>query len=223
MSERRPRARFDAIVSVLFVIATASAYSPVHAADKSAYDSARELADKIGAATKGAAGAPKSAAADTGDALPKGDPCTLLTDGEVRTYFPKASAAQRERTREKYGIVACLWDHPAGRLGAQVTLGAKPGSSAEEARGISVGFVDPFKLGAGKSIRYEKITGVGDEAVAVVEKSDEKQGIVSDVAYLYTQRGDRQLMIMATDLARGDRATALKTLQELGRAAAARL
>ncbi|MET0509685.1 MAG: hypothetical protein ABWZ78_16140 [Burkholderiaceae bacterium] len=194
--------------------------SAVRAADKPAFDAARELADKITAQTKGASGAPK---ADSGDELPKVDPCSLLSAGEVRKFYPKAAAGVRERTREKYGIVACTWDHPAGTLVTQVTLGAKPGSAGEEARGIAFGFVDPLKPGAGKSIRYEAIAGVGDEAVAVVEKQDEKQGILSPAAYLYTQRGDRQLAIIAVDLARGDRVSALRTLQDIGKAAAARL
>ncbi|HMN78851.1 MAG TPA: hypothetical protein PKA20_02860 [Burkholderiaceae bacterium] len=155
--------------------------------------------------------------------LPKGDPCRLLTDGEVRKFYPKASAGQRERTREKYGIVACVWDHPVGKLVAQVTLGAQPGSSMEEAQGIAIGFLDPLKPASRKAVRYEKVTGVGDEAVGVVERGDEKQGVLNDAAYLYTQRGDQQLLIIAVDLARGDRAAALKTLQEIGRTAAARL
>lgn len=155
--------------------------------------------------------------------LPKGDPCRLLTDGEVRKFYPKASAGQRERTREKYGIVACVWDHPVGKLVAQVTLGAKPGSSMEEAQGIAIGFLDPLKPASRKAVRYEKVVGVGDEAVGVVERSDEKQGVLNDAAYLYTQRGDQQLLIIAVDLARGDRSAALKTLQEIGRIAAGRL
>ena len=125
----------------------------------------------------------------------KVDPCALLTDAEARQHFPKAKAAERERTREKYGITACLWDHPAGRLVLQLTLGAKPGSSTEEAQGLALGFVDPLKRRAGQEIRYEKIDGEGGEAVAVVEKADKARGILSDAAYLYTQRGDVPLLV----------------------------
>jgi len=46
---------------------------------------------------------------------------------------------------------------------------------------------------------------------------------LSDAAYLYTQRGDVQLMVIAVDLARGDRTAALKTLREIGRVAVGRL
>lgn len=105
----------------------------------------------------------------------------------------------------------------------QLTLGAKPGSSGDEAEGIAIGFVDPLKPAARKQIRFERIDGVGSEAAAVVEQADEKRGILSDAAYLYTQRGDVQLMVIAVDLARGDRTAALKTLREIGRVAVGRL
>ncbi len=199
------------------------------AADKSAneraFDEARELADKIKAMTNpGAKNAEKGATGASAEAgkLPKGDPCKLLADTEVRKVFPKASTAKPERTREKYGIAACLWEHPAGRFAVQLT-NADPKSTAEEARGLAIGFVDPLKSGAARNVRFEKIAGVGDEAMAVVEQQDEKKGILSDAAYLITQRGDRQVMIIAVDLARGDRAVALKALADLGRAAVGRL
>lgn len=209
-------------VSGLCALAVAFASAPgsvAQAADNSTYDAARELADKIQRMSQGNGAAAKAPE----EPLPKVDPCTLLTHAEARQHFPKAKAAERERTREKYGITACLWDHPAGRLVIQLTLGAKPGSSNEEAQGLAIGFVDPLKRGADREIRYERIDGVGAEAVAVVEKSDKARGILSDAAYLYTQRGDVQLLVAAVDLARGDRTAALKTLRELGKLAAGRL
>lgn len=191
------------------------------AADDSTYKAARELADKIQSMTQGGGGATGVKAAT--EPLPKVDPCSLLTGAEVRQYFPKAKAPVRERDREKYGITACIWDHPAGRLVLQLTLGAEPGSSNDEAQGLVLGFVDPLKPGVREQVRIEKIDGVGSEAAAVVEKADEKRGILSDAAYLYTQRGDVQLLVAAVDLARGDRSAALNTLREIGRIAAGRL
>jgi hypothetical protein len=196
-----------------------SAAQPAPAAENPTYDAARELADKIQGMTQGKGGAAPAPA----EPLAKADPCKLLSDAEARQYFPKAKAGERERTREKYGITACIWDHPTGKLVLQLTLGAKPGSSREEAEGIAIGFTDPFNQAARKQIRFETVEGVGSEAVAVVEKADDKRGILSDAAYLYTQRGDVQLMVMAPDLARGDRAAALKTMREIGRVAAGRL
>ena len=196
-----------------------SVAQPVRAADNPSYNAARELADKIQSMTQGK----DAAAKHQTEPLAKADPCKLLTDAEARQYFPKTKPGEREKTREKYGITACVWDHPTGKLVLQLTLGAKPGSSSEEAEGIAMGFTDPFNQAARKQIRFEKIEGVGSEAVAVVEKADEKRGILSDVAYLYTQRGDVQLMVMAPDLARGDRGAALKTMREIGKVAAGRL
>ena len=81
------------------------------AAEKPAYDQARELADKLKAAQKGGNA---SASAEATSKLPKGDPCKLLTDDEVRRAFPEAKAGQRERNNEQYGIAACVWKYPGG-------------------------------------------------------------------------------------------------------------
>ena len=220
---KRPHSRATAALG-LFGVALVIVMLPgrtAQAADDPTYQAARDLADKIQGITQGASGA-SDAKAST-EPLAKVDPCTLMTDAEVRKFFPQAKVGQRERAREKYGLTACFWDHPGGRLALQLSLGATPGSSMEEAQGIAQGFVDPLKRSARKEVRYETIDGVGSEAVAVVEKADENRGILSNAAYLYTQRGDVQLMIMAVDLARGDRAGALKVLRDIGTIAARRL
>ncbi len=188
------------------------------AADKSAQDEARDLADKIKKATQGGGAASSSAAVK----LPKGDPCKVLTDADVRKVFPDAKSGQRERRNEQYGMTACQWDYPGGRFGVQISI-EKPGTVRDEIRGISIGIVDPLKPGAGSNVRYETIKGVGDEAMAFVEPADAKRGILSDSACLITQRGDQQVMLMSDSLAKRDRAEALKKLEELGRAAVGRL
>ncbi|MFM9888547.1 MAG: hypothetical protein ACKVQT_36455, partial [Burkholderiales bacterium] len=76
---------------------------------------------------------------------------------------------------------------------------------------------------AAANVRYETIKGVGDEAIALVEPADPKRGILTDSAYLITQRGDQQAMLFSSTLAKRDRAEALKKLEELGKAAAGRL
>jgi len=83
--------------------------------------------------------------------------------------------------------------------------------------------VDPLKPQAAKSLRYETIAGIGDAARAVVERRDDARGILSDVACLFTTRGDKALSLCSGDLPKLERAHALKTLQDLGRAAAARM
>lgn len=220
-----PRAGVGPLAAVVVgavALATAGAATTVgaQATGQSTFDAARELADRITDQTRGG-GAAKTA--EPAEPLPKVDPCSLLSQADVRRFFPAASTGRRERTREKYGIVACLWEYPQGRLVVQVTLGARPGSSMEEAQGIAFGFVDPLKPPKPGAIRYERIGGVGDEAVAVVEKADAKTGVLQNASYLYTQRVDRQLFIGTSELANGDRAAALKTLTELGRLAVPRL
>ena len=225
MNRTTPAFGLTLLVSAISALFFSYAVAAGKGANERAFDEARELADKIKGVTNPGAKNAEKAAAGAGtsvEKLPKGDPCKLLTDAEVRKVFPKASTAKPERTREKYGIAACLWEHPAGRFAVQL-MHADPKSTVEEARGLAIGFVDPLKPGAARNLRFEKIADVGEEAVAVVEQQDEKKGILADAAYLITQRGDRQIMILAMDLARADRAVALRTLADFGRAAAGRL
>lgn len=206
------------VISIGFAGLLSCCIGTATAAEKAAYDQARELADKLKAGSKGSA----KPAAETASKLPKADPCKLLTDAEVRKVFTDAKPGQRERTREQYGITACLWDYPGGKFAVQLT-NAKPGTVDNEIRGMSLGFVDPLKPAARKAVRYETIRGVGDQAMAIVEPADEKRGILTDSAYLITQRGDQQAMLTSTTLAKRDRAAALKTLEELGKTAVSRL
>lgn len=177
---------------------------------------ARELADKIQKQTGG------SASKAPAEPLAKTDPCTIFTIGELSKRFAKVEAPKRDRSREKYGFVSCSWAHAGGSVGVDITL-EKPRTAEETARGWIAGFVDPLKPGASKSVRVERVAGVGDEAFAIVEPRDAKKGVLGDVAYLITQRGEQQLMVGAMALATGDRAAALATLTELGRIAAGRL
>lgn len=151
------------------------------------------------------------------------DPCKLLTDAEVRSVFPGARSGQPERTREKYGIQACQWTHPAGSFALQLWAAKKAGVHEDEIRGLALGFVDPLSNAAKKSVRYEKIAGVGDGATAVVETESKQRGILGDVAMLVTQRGTQLVELQSSDLARGDRAAALRGLTQLAIAAVARL
>ncbi len=210
------RSRFASVIAIA-VLSLGCANVGI-AADKSAQDEARELADKIKKATQGGGAAASTPAAK----LAKADPCKVLTDADVRKVFPDAKSGQRERRNEQYGMVACLWDYSGGRFYVQLSV-EQPGTVKNEIRGISLGFVDPLKSGAAANVRYETIKGVGDEAMAIVEPADAKRGILTDSAYLITQRGDQQAMLFSSTLANRDRAEALKKLEELGKAAAGRL
>ena len=151
------------------------------------------------------------------------DPCKLLTDAEVQSVFPGARAGKPERSREQYGIQACQWTHPAGSLALQLWAVKKPGAHDEEIRGLAQGLVDPFSAAAKKNVRYEKIAGVGDGATALVETESKPRGVLSDLAMLVAQRGNQLVQLQSADLARGDRAAALRGLAQLGKAAVDRL
>jgi hypothetical protein len=151
-----------------------------------------------------------------------GNPCQLLTDAEVRTVFTGAKAGRVDRRREEYGLVDCIWEYPGGSFGLQ--LSAAPSQSFdEEVKGNTTGFLDPMKGGAERAIRFEKLTGVGDRATAIVEATDRNRGILTNIAMLIAQRGKREIVLGSPDLVKRDRAAALKALQDLGKAAASRL
>lgn len=148
--------------------------------------------------------------------------CRLLTNAEVRAVFPAAGRGEPERTREKYGISACVWSGDFGRAGLQ-TWKAEGRSADDEARGMAAGFIDPLSRAAAGNVRYETVHGVGEQAVAVVETADPQRGILSDVAMMMVRKDDQIIMLIADDLARRDRAQAVAALGSLGAAAAGRL
>lgn len=149
------------------------------------------------------------------------DPCRLLTTSEVRGIFPEAEAGVRERSREKYGISACVWKTPTGVFALELwTL--EPNSVDSEIRGLSSAFIDPVNPAARDNVRFETITGVGEAAMAVVEVRDEQRGIIADVALLLSQRGTQVLEVESSDLPRGDRVAALQALTTLAKFADAR-
>ena len=151
--------------------------------------------------------------------LPAADPCALLTDAEVRKVFPDAKAGERDRSTDEFGIASCVWKHPGGRFALQVQT-SEPGTVKNEIEGLAGGATD---MGADRNLRYETLSDVGDQAMAVVERADEARGILQDIAVLIAQRGDLQVNLMSSDLASRERAEALQTLAKLGRAAVQRL
>jgi hypothetical protein len=150
------------------------------------------------------------------------NPCTLLRDGEVAKVLEGVGPGTRERSREEYGIAACVWSGKPGRVLAQVWTAT--GSSAEdEIRGLAAGVVDPFNAAAANNLRLEKLVGVGDEAFAIIESHDAQRGILGEMSLLVARKGEHVLVIYADDLARRERPAALAALQSLGRSAADRL
>jgi hypothetical protein len=172
------------------------------------------------------AATPKALDAKSGtDAVrvPTDDPCALLNDDEVSKAFPGAASGKRNRSLEDHGILTCMWDTPTDRFVVQV-FNASSGSVEDELRSRMSGSIDPTTAGAGSQIRYETIDGIGDAAMLVLEKADPKDGILADTAVMVTQRGDRRAVLFTgSSLAVGDRASARKTLETLGRQVAERL
>ena len=151
------------------------------------------------------------------------DPCDLITDAEVRNAFAQAAAGERDRALDKNGILTCLWDTPTDRFVVQM-YSVSSGSAEDELRGRMAGSIDPMMPGAAEHVRYETLAGAGDEAMLVVEKADPQRGILTDTAMLVTRRGERiAVLFTGSSLAGGDRASALRTLETLGRSVAKRL
>lgn len=152
---------------------------------------------------------------------PTDDPCALVPDGEVAKFFPGASSGERDHKLDQYGIATCTWDTTLSTFMAQIYT-AK-GSLAEEMRGRMLGSIDPLKPGAGAKVRYDAVSGLGDEAIVVVEKEDAQQGILGDVAVIGMRRGQRVVVLFNSRLIGGDRAATVAALRAVARGAAARL
>jgi hypothetical protein len=153
------------------------------------------------------------------------NPCSLLTTAEAQRAFPGAKPGRPEGDRdlEKLGFFQCVWSHPSGTLMVLTEAGDAEGAPREEAEGMIDTFVDPLRNDARRHVRYERLPGVGDEAVAIVEREDKTKGFRISGAILVVRRGRRQATVLSSDLGRRDRAEALRVLSDLGKAIAIRL
>ena len=176
--------------------------------------SATETAEQIRQAT-GATPAPER--------LPSGDPCAILPLGEVRKIFPGARAGERNRRLEQYGSTECGWKDSNGAVVVAVQESYSAGTALEDVSGMVSGFVDPFNPAARKAVKIERLTGLGGDAAAFVERADPARGVLSDGAMLSIRRGEHTIWLMSNQLSARDRTDALKMLEALGRAAAKRL
>jgi hypothetical protein len=150
------------------------------------------------------------------------NPCTLLADSDVRKVFPDAKTGQLDRSNEKYGILTCIWDHPGGRFSVQRSSHAL-GKWENESQGLIDGFIDPLNRKAKGNVRFEPLADVGDRAVAIVERSDQARGVLSDIAQLVVQVSGRQVTLFSNQLPQRERPEAIGALDSLGRAVAQRL
>ena len=157
------------------------------------------------------------------------DPCTLLTATDLQQVFPGTGAGKLDRSQEKTGLLKCTWAYPAGSRYTAGTLFVFTSDEVTEtpreeaADTWALTFLDPLRDDAAKHVRYETLTGVGDQAVAVVEREDKAKGFSTNAAILVVRRGKQQVSVLSPDLARRERAEALQLLGELGKAIARRL
>ena len=142
--------------------------------------------------------------------------CALLPLSEVRRLYPDAAAGVPDLSLAKRGIVRCTWKHGAGTL-FLVTGDDTGDTAAEEAESWSLAILDPLRNDAARHVRYETVRGIGDAAVAVVERRDAAKGVMQDGAYISVRRGASLVTILAPDLARGNRAEALRRLTDSAR------
>jgi hypothetical protein len=151
------------------------------------------------------------------------DPCALLTAAEVQQAFPGSKPGRLDRALEKQGILRCEWILPIGRMVLISGADDESDTPIDEAKTMMAAFVDPLRADAERNVRFEKLSGVGDDAVAVVEREDKAKGITQNGALLVVRRSKRQIVVIADNLVRPDRVEALKVLSDLGKAIAKRL
>lgn len=165
-----------------------------------------------------------SAVAQAPKKLPSGDPCTVVPLSDVQKAFPGAKPGVRSTRVEKYGLTECEWKDGGGVVVFAVQEFYGRDTAMVETQSFGMAMVE-FKAANARNLRYEVLTGVGlgNEAVAFVETSDAKRGIVSQGAMLALRHGERTLFLTSPVLPERDRAAALKTFEVLGRIAAKRL
>jgi len=153
---------------------------------------------------------------------PVDNACDLLTDAEVRQAFPKAESGKRNTASLQYGLDRCAWETPTGQIGVEVSK-VEAAAFAQELRAELQGAVDPRVQGALDRIQFHPIEGIGDHAIAVLEKGDAKRGIYADITLLAIQRGHRMAVLMLREDSSDAPQPTLESLQGLGRQLAPRL
>ncbi len=149
------------------------------------------------------------------------DPCALLTTAEVQQVLPGSKAGQPDRRLDKQGIYRCRWEYQGNHV-TVISGDEATESPREEAETWVLAFIDPLR-GDASRVRYAVLKGVGDEAVAIVERPDTGKGIAQNGAVVVVRRGAQQVSVLAPHLARRDRAAALEALAALGKAVAGRM
>ena len=157
----------------------------------------------------------------------KDDACALLSLAEIRRVLPDAAKVVRNDHLAAQGIAGCGWYAASGKAPRlEVSVWEVSGADdtvMENARTLAMGFADPLRGDAQQAVRLDKVAGVGEEAVVIVEKSDAARGILTTGAVLTLRQNGRIAMVTSGYMGSGDRSAALKDLAMLGKALAARL
>jgi len=201
------------VLVIVAICGTANAWAQKPTAEET-LKSATETAKKIREAT-GSKPTPK--------AIPTGNPCDILSSGDVQKAFPGAKAGERSKRLEEYGITECAWKGPSGQVALVVQESFSKGTVKEDTMGMAQGFVDPLSRQSLNNVRFESFNDLGFPAMGFVEKTDPKRGILGDGAMLIMRNGDRTISLGSGELAQRDRTAALKALDDLGKVAAKRL
>jgi hypothetical protein len=176
-----------------------------------------------GDAPPAVAGAAASAAAPPA----KDDACALLSLSEIRRVLPQAARAERDDALKEHGINGCDWYADTGKapvLEVSVwTVSGDDDTPTSNARTLAMGIADPTRANTEAAVRLEKVAGVGEEAVAIVEKRDDARGILTTAGLLTLRQNGRIATVASAYIAVEDRSKALGQLAALGKAVAAQL
>lgn len=198
------------VIAMILAAVCASGCSP--SADSSGAASARASAPLSASSTESAANA--------GPTGPVDNVCALLTDAEIRHVFPDAASGKRNTESLQYGLDRCAWKTATGQIGVEAS-NVEAGAFENDLRGELQGAVDPRVNRALDRIQFHQVDGIGDHAVAVLEKADPQRGIYADITLLAIQRGHRMAVLMLNEGAPSS--SSLDNLKDLGRKLAPRL
>lgn len=143
------------------------------------------------------------------------EPCSLLTDAELRAVLPAAGPGAPDTADAHAGIQGCQWKTPAGRVWIQVYPGG-PSVPDLEIRTIATGMFDPTKPEALTSMRIESLPKLGKGAFAYAEPVDAKRGVVAPNAVLVQSGRGNIVVLFAPELVAQGRKDALTALGRLG-------
>ncbi len=167
--------------------------------------------------------APSRAKSSTAPPVSAENACALLSDDDIRSFFPKAASGKRNTGSLEYGFDRCAWETPTGQIGVEVVTKVEADAFENELRGELTGVVDPTIEGAADQIVFQPIVGIGDHAIAILEKAEKQRGLLSDVALIAIQRGHRMAVLMVHEASSDAPLPTLDSLESLGRKLAARL